>query len=220
MPPLSAHLRLYCERTGDQLFGEPLNAISNIGFFIAGWFLLRLYQRQKSATGSIPHVATLIALVFIIGAGSLLFHAVGTMWAAIFDVIPIAFFIFFYLYAFARNLLGLNRLRAWGLLLCLVGVNIAYKFYVFRAMDGYVSYIPTFFFLAGLCVFMLIQRHPSALRILVATTLALVSLYCRTIDRDICNALPIGTHFLWHGFNALVIYILVRELITHAARKT
>jgi hypothetical protein len=30
--------------------------------------------------------------------------------------------------------------------------------------------------------------------------------------------LPIGTHFLWHLLNAVLLYILVRTAIVHSAR--
>jgi hypothetical protein len=32
----------------------------------------------------------------------------------------------------------------------------------------------------------------------------------------LCPALPIGTHYFWHVFNATVLYLLVRVVILHA----
>jgi hypothetical protein len=218
MPPLSAHLHLYCERTQDGLGGEPVNAMSNIGFFIAAFLLLRLYRTQKTLFGTMPDVVILIWLTVAVGTGSLIFHTVATMWSALFDIIPIAFFIFFYLYVFSRTILRFRMRGAWVMFLLLAVFNITYKYYVFRAMDGYVSYIPTFFFLALLTLHLLIQRHPASMQIFAATALALLSLYCRTIDRSICGELPIGTHFLWHGINAMVMYILVKAIITQHVR--
>ncbi|NJN40478.1 MAG: hypothetical protein HC807_06085 [Gammaproteobacteria bacterium] len=39
-----------------------------------------------------------------------------------------------------------------------------------------------------------------------------MSLTFRTLDRDLCAAIPLGTHFLWHLLNAVVLYRLACEL--------
>jgi hypothetical protein len=41
-----------------------------------------------------------------------------------------------------------------------------------------------------------------------AGTLA-VSLTFRSIDMTVCDALPLGTHFLWHSLNGLALYLLL-----------
>jgi hypothetical protein len=45
-----------------------------------------------------------------------------------------------------------------------------------------------------------------------------LSFTARTIDIPLCSALPIGTHYFWHIFNATVLYLLVRVVILHAPR--
>jgi hypothetical protein len=40
-----------------------------------------------------------------------------------------------------------------------------------------------------------------------------VSLTFRTIDIAVCDAFTLGTHFVWHMLNAVVIYILLREAV-------
>jgi hypothetical protein len=45
----------------------------------------------------------------------------------------------------------------------------------------------------------------------------LLSFTARTLDAQVCTAFPVGTHFLWHLLNALLLYILVRTAIVHAA---
>jgi hypothetical protein len=42
-----------------------------------------------------------------------------------------------------------------------------------------------------------------------AATLA-VSLVFRSIDMAVCDAVPLGTHFLWHSLNGLALYLLLR----------
>jgi hypothetical protein len=41
-----------------------------------------------------------------------------------------------------------------------------------------------------------------------------VSLTFRSIDMDVCDALPLGTHFLWHSLNGLALYLLLRAALT------
>src|SRR5712675_1920781 len=39
------------------------------------------------------------------------------------------------------------------------------------------------------------------------------SLFLRTVDREACALFPLGTHFLWHLLNAMVLYLLLRSAI-------
>jgi hypothetical protein len=49
--------------------------------------------------------------------------------------------------------------------------------------------------------------------ILLAAGIFLLSLTFRTIDKAACASFPLGTHFLWHLLNALVLYVLLRTAI-------
>ncbi|HXW23088.1 MAG TPA: hypothetical protein VEK14_09290, partial [Rhodomicrobium sp.] len=73
-------IAMYCERTSAAWDAEPLNAISNVAFFIAAWAAWRLRQRHPDAAfgGTIRALCIIIAVV---GAGSLAFHTVATRWA-------------------------------------------------------------------------------------------------------------------------------------------
>ncbi len=44
---------------------------------------------------------------------------------------------------------------------------------------------------------------------LVTAGIFLVSLAFRTVDVASCGSLPLGTHFLWHVLNAVVLYRLL-----------
>jgi threonine/homoserine/homoserine lactone efflux protein len=54
---------------------------------------------------------------------------------------------------------------------------------------------------------------------LIASLVGVVSLFMRSIDNAVCNVFPLGTHFMWHGFNSLLIYILMRQLIRNVNRR-
>jgi hypothetical protein len=40
-----------------------------------------------------------------------------------------------------------------------------------------------------------------------------VSLVFRSIDQAVCASFPLGTHFLWHCLNGLVLYLLLRAAL-------
>ncbi|PWT93645.1 MAG: hypothetical protein C5B56_00365, partial [Proteobacteria bacterium] len=52
----------------------------------------------------------------------------------------------------------------------------------------------------------------------LAAGLFCVSLVFRTIDRTICGAFPLGTHFVWHMLNAVVLFVLLRAAILFKPR--
>jgi hypothetical protein len=63
-------------------------------------------------------------------------------------------------------------------------------------------------------------RSRAADAILAVTIVFLLSFTVRTLDAEVCSVLPVGTHFLWHLLNAILLYILVRAAIVHAAPVT
>lgn len=212
-------MRIYCERVSDGLLAEPANVLSSFGFVLAALLVYRMHKSSRALTGPMPELMILLFLATCMAIGSALFHSLSTMGSILFDVVPIFFFVLFYLYVFARNLLGLSAVKSVAMFAVLAAGNLIYKYHVFRAADGYISYIPTFIFLATLALYMLIRRHPSAKRVLLASCIAFASLYLRIVDRQWCGAWPMGTHFLWHLCSALVVYILMRELVVYKRMK-
>lgn len=204
---------LYCERTNGAFWAEPVNAVSNFGFLIAAYALLKLSKSHAMPQERRILVMRLIALVGVIGVGSFLFHTFATVIAAMADVIPIGLFILFYLYVFGRVVLGLTDSKTYLLMLALIVINAAFPLLLPRMPDGIVSYLPSFLFLLGLSFFLLWKKHPSGSVVLFTALLAFLSLTFRTLDLEICNAAPLGTHFIWHLLNACVLYLLVRTVI-------
>src|SRR5690242_20724772 len=96
---------IYCERLAPGLLGEPLNALTNLGFFLAAFLLLR-----QKPQGDLRLLTGLIALI---GAGSLSFHVFATGGTAVLDVLFIAVFILFYVYAFFRRIHGLQPVEGF-----------------------------------------------------------------------------------------------------------
>lgn len=78
--------------------------------------------------------------------------------------------------------------------------------------NGSLSYAPVFVVLVLLGLLHARRQREAPGRLLVASAVLLVSLACRTVDPAACQLLPIGTHFLWHLLNAVVLYLCGRSL--------
>ena len=204
-------IRNYCERTGDLLWSEPLNAITNLSFLIAAWLLWKSY---KAVSLKDRPVAIMIALVAIVGIGSSLFHTFANRLTMLADVIPIALFTFFYLWHALRRLVGVSVYCTIGLLLVFVGLAVEmshlpgeYRF------NGSADYFPCLASLIAISIALFIRKNPAAKYLLTAALCFVISLTFRSMDFMVCGTLPIGTHFLWHTINGVMLYLLVSAFI-------
>jgi len=210
---LSGYIDLYCERVGPGLWGEPLNAVTNLAFILAGLLLVAALGRGEAAVRRDPAIRALVALLFVIGIGSGLFHTFATRWAVLADVIPIALFILLYMYLALRRMVVLPL---WG---CLLGVAIVLVLTTVMPLTfgfSVSTYGVALAAMLGVGGFLHVaRRHPAGPRILMAAAVFAVSLALRTADLPLCAVLPSGTHFLWHVFNAVVLYSLVLTMMRH-----
>src|ERR687896_455158 len=99
----------YCERVGMGLLAEPLNAVSNISFLLAAWAAWVLATRTGTLSAG---VRVLIALATSVGIGSILWHTYPVMLTLILDIVPILIFIMWYIWLYARNVIGMGSLYA------------------------------------------------------------------------------------------------------------
>lgn len=205
---------LYCERLGPSFWAEPINAITNASFLIAAVAAFLLWRRGERDW---PALA-LIAVTFLIGIGSFIFHTVATRGAALFDTVPIAVFIYGYLWLALRRFLGLSVWMAPGLVIAFGLLSYAEGLVVPRGtLNGSHAYLPA---LAALLVVGWLTREAGPRRLLFsAAAVFAVSIFFRSIDQAVCAALPLGTHFLWHSLNGLVLYLLLRAALL-APRKS
>ncbi len=194
---------LYCERLGPGLWAEPLNALSNLGFIVAGLWLLRRSTRR----GEPGPVRALAWLMVLIGCGSAAFHTFATRWAELLDVLFIALFIYWFVACYARYRWG----AAWWLALLCMGLFHGFGLLIrsgfpAAAFNGSVGYFPA---LAGLLVFGLLStwkdRWHRARGLFAAALVFAVSLSLRTLDQDLCSRWPYGTHWAWHLLNAVTL---------------
>jgi hypothetical protein len=205
----------YCERTGPGLFNEPLNALSNLAFFIAALWA----GRRALIAGADWAVWALIAMVAVVGAGSLAFHTFATRWAMLADVIPIAVFIYSYLGLALRRFLGLSYAVTLALIMLLLIANLGLERLLPPGfLNGSAAYVPSL--LAGLAVAVAanLRRNGVSAPLFAASLVFALSLAFRTADQAICPVLPIGTHYIWHILNAVVLGLYLDAAIRFGRR--
>jgi hypothetical protein len=201
---------LYCERTDPSFWAEPFNAVTNASFLIAA--LIAFIQWRRRGGNDWPALA-LVVVTAAIGIGSFIFHTVATSGAANFDTVPIAVFIYGYLLLALRRYLALSLIVSLGVLVAFSAFNYLEALVVPRgALNGSHAYLPA---LAALIAVAWPVRRERAGRLMFAAAGTLVvSLTFRSIDMAVCDALPLGTHFLWHSLNGLALYLLLRAALT------
>lgn len=205
----------YCERTAIGFWNEPLNAITNISFLIAAGMLYRLYRAKGQKDRDMESLIVCIALV---GLGSFAFHTYANYFAMMADVFPIIVFVCYYLWLAFRRLLGLRKPGALGgvsgfLLIAGLFSNLPPQY----SVNGSVSYFPCLAALVGIGGYLHHFKHPAYRLMLTATACFIVSLTLRSIDQAVCSYIPIGTHFLWHILNGIVLYLLGKSVLKTAA---
>ena len=199
---------LYCERTDATLWSEPVNAVTNAAFLIAALLALRLWRHSDREDW--PALA-LIIVVAAVGMGSFVFHTVATRAAILADVAPIAVFIYGYLLLALVRFLHLRVAVVAAVVVAYAACAQALSALVPRLLNGSVGYLPA---LAALIAVALAASDQGTRRSLgLAAVVFAISLAFRTVDMAVCAGFPLGTHFVWHMLNAIVLYILLRTAI-------
>ena len=201
----------YCERLGPGYWAEPVNAVTNAAFVIAA-----IWMWRRSA--GVPLARGLAAVLFAIGVGSYLFHTHAQVWAAIADVAPIGIFILLYLFAVNRDVWGMPVWAALlGTVLFLPYAALTIPLWqgvpVFGVSAGYMP-VPTLILIYALLLWRMVPRVAHGLAI--GAAILLVSLALRSIDESICAQVPLGTHFLWHILNGVMLGWMIEVYRRHA----
>ncbi len=207
----------YCERVDPSLWSEPLNAVTNVAFLLAALAALGLWLRR--GRGDAPALV-LVLVVFLVGIGSFLFHTLATAGAALADVIPIAVFIYGYFLLAMRRYLGLGMVGGLLATAAFFGASVLISRSLGGLLGSSAGYVPALLALVGLGGYLASRRHPAGEGLVAAGAVFAVSLIARTVDGPLCALVPIGTHFLWHVFNAVVLYVLVATAIRVGPRRT
>ncbi|WP_328645469.1 hypothetical protein OHS58_36615 [Amycolatopsis sp. NBC_00348] len=188
----------YCERVAPGLWGEPFNSLGNLAFLLAAVLVWRLAAGDRAGR----LLAGLIGLVF---AASTAFHLLATRWAGVADSVSILVFVLVYVVVFARVFYGWRF--AWLAAPAFLALTV-----VTALLGGglYLSALIAFGVVVALLAF---SRDASWTHFAVAGAIFALSLSLRTLDRDVCDYVPAGTHFLWHLLNGVVLYLVSRTVI-------
>lgn len=233
----------YCERGLNPAFwAEPVNATTNAAFLVAALAAVVLLYREPNHKRTLARHA-LVALVFIIGVGSFLFHTFATRWAAIADVAPIGIFMLAYLVFAMRRFVGANifwslvglalfigAMMAAGRLQCWDG-QIGFNLDIpegarGRCLNGSVSYLPAWGAMVLIGGYLMafasdaFTRRKTGPLVLGAGIIFTASIAFRSLDMALCQSVviagtAIGTHFMWHVLNAVTLFLLLLAAIKH-----
>ena len=192
----------YCERVGFAFWAEPVNAVTNLAFLLAAAWMWPRVQGAGLGLGRI-----LCAILFAIGIGSFLFHTTATRWAAMADVLPILAFILAYVFAANRDYWEFSPWPAAGLTALFLPYAAATVplFAMIPGLGSSAGYAPVPLLIL-IYAWLLRGRAPATARgLALGAGLLILSLTFRTIDEPLCGAIPLGTHFLWHVLNAIML---------------
>ena len=207
---MTAEIDAYCERLGPGFWAEPINALTNLAFILAGIVMWR-------RTRGLAEGRALSAILVVIGIASGLFHTLAQGWSAAADSLSILAFVFLYIFLANRDFWRLSpRLSALGAAAYIPFTALLTP--AFASLPGFAVsafYWPLPLLIAGYGV-ALLGRHPQTGRgLLIGAGLLCVSLVFRSADDTACAALPVGTHFLWHILNALMLAWMIEVWRAH-----
>ena len=197
-------------------WAEPANAITNVGFIFAAWLIWRMAVRTQAQDTSI---IMLTGMIVAIGIGSFLFHTFATPFTRWLDVIPNLLFQVLYIWLYARRVATLP-VTAIGILLLVFLSAALYGRQFPDAINGSLTYAPALLVISGLGIYHYQSRKMERDLLLGSACIFLLSIFFRSIDNAICTQFALGTHFLWHILNALVIYLAMRALIANLLHGT
>ncbi len=199
----------YCERTDVTYWSEPVNALSNAAFLIAA----AIVWRQTEGLTLARAMAVVLA---VIGLGSFLWHTHATRWAGLADVLPILGFILIYLFAATRDFLRLGAGLAWLAVALFLPYAAGFAFVLGQVVPGLGANAAYFSVAALIAAYGVWLRGSATGRgLLVGAGLLCLSLGFRMADGPVCAAFPLGTHFLWHILNAVMLGWMIHVYCRH-----
>lgn len=190
----------YCERTDPSYWAEPVNAVTNAAFLLAAWIMWHRCSGMRTARA-------MCVVLAVIGVGSYLFHTHAQVWAGLADVVPIAVFILLYLFAVNRHAFGLGTWAALGLTALFfpyAGMMVP-TFSLIPGLGASAAYAPVPLLILLYAGFLRDKLPEFARGLALGAVILAVSLAFRTLDGPVCSAWPLGTHFMWHLLNGLML---------------
>ena len=165
-------------------------------------------------------VYVLIFFIVLIGTGSTLFHTHATMWAQLSDVMPILFYQIAFLAFYSHGVLKFSKAQTVLFLGVFFVVIVSNYQLPHHWLNGSIGYAPALLFLIILTGMHYKEARrgeegvPEGVKFLgLACLTFVVSLTFRSIDMELCEVIPLGTHFMWHVLNGVVLYLTTASYI-------
>jgi hypothetical protein len=221
-------LVLYCERALSAaphgLLAEPLNVLSNGAYLAIGMWALKRH-------GDAHDLKRLGGLALVVGIGSAVFHAAGTRWAMVGDIVPIAVFVIMAWIALRQRVGS----RAWvmasaglGLILMFAAATTVARCQPLHATVDGLRALPLLCLSGGLPYGVVVaalifatwlardQLLAARLFGCGAITMAM-ALASRTLDPHLCPGLGAGglhltAHVIWHLGTAITMALVITGL--------
>ncbi len=193
---------IYCERLDASFWAEPVNAISNLSFLVAGLLLWRLRS---------PRTTLMAILVILIGLGSFSFHTYANRLTGLLDVIAIALYLVTFAFLIPKQWSRSSTLIQLGSILLLI-ICIVLAQLLISNMKPALSWLPPGMYLGSwfaLIMYALVTQYsnaPAARFLWLAIIVFPFSLLSRQLDIPLCESIG-GTHWLWHLLNGLTLYL-------------
>lgn len=212
-----APIDIYCERLSAAFWAEPVNALTNLAFIIAAFCAFRHVKRAGAMDWG---AGLLVTLLFIIGIGSFLFHSFAVFWAMLADTLPILAFQLVFIGLYAARVMRLGLVQVGAVYAVFVGLIVSSGLLPQDWLNGSLSYLPAAILLScfGAWHYASGQIKQERLILLLASGVFLLSLTFRSVDMLICTHFALGTHFIWHVLNAIVLYLCVRGYAKNALK--
>lgn len=213
-------INAYCERGGPQYWAEPVNAVTNLAFLLSAFIM---WRRVRGL--GLPLAMAQVAVLAVIGVGSWLFHTHANRLTSMMDVLPILGFILLYIYSVHRDVWGMGRgwALAWTAGFVPYAAALVPLFAMVPGLGSSSGYMPVPLLIA-IHAALLWRRHPATARgLAIGAGILIVSLTFRTLDGPVCGWWPLGTHFMWHILNAVMLGWMIevyrRHMLAARARR-
>ena len=208
----TAYIDGYCERTDPSYWSEPVNAITNAAFLITAFVM---WRRTRGL--GLPLATLLVVILAAIGIGSYLFHTHAQGWAATADVAPIVLFILAYVFAANRDYWGwppwLSALGTAAFIPYAIVLTPVFSALPFFEISAFYWPVPL---LIAAYAFLLRNRLPETARgLAIGAAILVASLTFRSLDEMVCDHVPLGTHFMWHILNGLMLGWMIEVYRRH-----
>ena len=149
-----------------------------------------------------------------IAIGSGLFHTFATNWTRLIDVVPILIFQLVFVWTYCRRIIEVRALYVAGIVLAYLASALWGRQFP-HLVNGSLTYAPAITVLIMLGSYHYVTRRAKRPILFAASLVFLASLTFRTVDAVVCPYFALGTHFLWHILNAVLLYLLMSGLLAN-----